>query len=269
MKELVKKLRDLTKASMNDCVLALKESENDFDKALDLIKIKGQNIVTGNKVAAEGLVVLKKNSNSLTLLEFSCQTDFVANSEDFKEFTNKVLSLFKDGDLDLSNQEYLDLQKDIQFKTKESCSLKRFKTLKSDGYLAHYIHTNNKVGCLVKFENKCDVADDIAMQIVAMNPLSVYKENLPEDVISKQKEIFLAQVKEMNKPESSWGKILDGKLNKWFSEVCLINQKLITNDSKTLKDVLSNNKIIDFVRFEVGEGVVVKSNYLEDVSKLL
>jgi|688.fasta_scaffold631314_1 elongation factor Ts len=265
MKELVKKLREVTKAGMQDCVNALKESQNDFDKAVDIIKIKGLNITSDNKVAAEGLVFIKVDKTKSTLFEFSCQTDFVANSEEFKAFATKAMDLF---DTESFQQDLDLLQQDIKFKTKESCSLKRFKSFDlKDNFVTGYVHNNNKIGVLVKSTNSVENMEDIAMQIAAMNPLAFSREDLSEEVINKQKNIFIEQAKFLNKPQAALDKIVEGKLNKWFAEVCLVDQKLLTN-GLLIKNLVKDSKL-EFVRFEVGEGLVNKTNYLEDISKLL
>ena len=312
--ELIKQLRAATQAPMGACKDALTEAEWDFDKAVDIVKVKGlqQTSKSEGKVAAEGVVVVRSSGTQATLVEINCQTDFVAKSEDFINFADGVslalyqLDLFTfDGNfdnvqIDLSynteqNQyettSVNEARKHLMSTTKENIVVRRWFRVEVTGdnrVVNTYLHNNSKVASAVSFEvsnpevlNSCEFqsfADDIAMQIVAMSSLVVSADKLPQDVLDRQTAIFEQQILELKKPAPAAAKILEGKIKKWQSEVCLLDQESVVVPKSTIKSLmdklaLSLNcdiKVLDFVRVQVGEGIEVEqANLVADVAQMM
>ena len=305
--ELIKQLRAATQAPMGACKDALTEAEWDFDKAVDIVKVKGlqQTSKSEGKVAAEGLVTVRSLPNQATLVEVNCQTDFVAKSPEFVFFANSLCEslldwdLFTfDGNFDNVSVEHQGFsvaanfaRKDIMSTTKENIVVRRWFRVEVTGdnrVVNTYLHNNSKVASAVSFEvsnpevlNSCEFqsfADDIAMQIVAMSPLVVSADKLPQDVLDRQTAIFEQQILELKKPAPAAAKILEGKIKKWQSEVCLLDQESVVVPKSTIKSLmdklaLSLNcdiKILDFVRVQVGEGIEVEqANLVADVAQMM
>jgi len=305
--ELIKQLRAATQAPMGACKDALTEAEWDFDKAVDIVKVKGlqQTSKSEGKVAAEGLVTVRSLPNQATLVEVNCQTDFVAKSPEFVFFANSLCEslldwdLFTfDGNFDNVSVEHQGFsvaanfaRKDIMSTTKENIVVRRWFRVEVTGdnrVVNTYLHNNSKVASAVSFEvsnpevlNSCEFqsfADDIAMQIVAMSPLVVSADKLPQDVLDRQTAIFEQQILELKKPAPAAAKILEGKIKKWQSEVCLLDQESVVVPKSTIKSLmdklaLSLNcdiKVLDFVRVQVGEGIEVEqANLVADVAQMM
>jgi elongation factor Ts len=299
----IKKLRELTNAGMSDCKNALAEANGDLDKAVDLIKVKGKLIAESrsSKVANEGLcqtcIVRKGDMTFGVLVEVNCQTDFVANSADFKSFVNNftvsatlATSLgtwtgtpekFIQTVIDFGHngEGHAKQLEDLMATTKEKVEVRRVQMYGAapNEVLGKYIHTNGKLGVLVKLEGEAtkevvELADNIAMHIAAMNPLAVASDSLNQEEVDRQNAIFEEQMKGDNKPPAIKSKILAGKLNKWYTEVCLLNQESVWEEKQTVEQVLakhSNVKVLSFTRFQVGEGIEKETvDFAEEVMKL-
>lgn len=297
--DMIKELRQLTQAGMKDCKDALEEANWELQKAIDLIKKKGQNIVSGRegKVAAEGRVCLGKvfNYNSVvySLIEINCQTDFVANSDEFKVFAEETaaalaVKTFKNEIFSI--EDFESARQEVVVTTKENVVVRRWwaeQVFDPKAKVFSYIHSNNKIGVLLTLlapteevansEQFTNLGNDLVMQVAAMNPSAVSVDRLSLDLVNRQKAIFEAQLKELNKPEASWAKILEGKMGKWHKEVCLLEQESVVESKKSVKDVIKNVStllggdisVVNFTRAQVGEGVeAVKSNLAEEVSKM-
>lgn len=273
--DLVKQLRLLTQAGINDCYEALRESNNDLDKAVDIIKTKGQNILSNidGKETSEGLVLVKSVSpKSVAMIEVNCQTDFVARNPDFKKFAEDVLDYFiNNKDLNLNDPNVVNMRTNIISKTKENCTVNRWKLFESldNQQTFSYVHSDNKLATMLTIQvsntNLLDseelksLGDNLCMQVASMNPLSLSIESLSSNVIERQKNIFEEQVKELNKAPLASSKIVKGKLNKWYKEVCLLEQDLVFDTKIVVKDFIKNisNKlncninVVDFVRFKI------------------
>lgn len=309
--ELLRELRELTAAGMKDCKDALEEANWDLSKAVDIVKTKGlQNVSrTAGKVAAEGRVVADLNASASkgTLIEVNCQTDFVAKNPDFIAFAAIAGCVLGSMDLhnfsgDLSKAELMidnkvdnleNVRKEIIASTKENVVVRRWLSLDVQGdnrKVFQYTHSNHKLAVLVAMEapdyfavsspDFKELADNVAMQIAAMNPLAVSRDKVPETEVERQKAIFETQLKELNKPEAAWPKIMEGKFNKWFTEVCLLDQEAVfatktsvstamDNVSKQLCGEAGKIKVLNFVRCQVGEGIEVeKTDLAAEVEKL-
>ena len=295
--ELIKELRALTQAGMKDCKDALEETNWDLQKAVDVIKIKGLSIADGRtgRVASEGRVDIAREANGTlaVMLEVNCQTDFVANSKDFTSFVhnakhelyNKATNnaLFAASDLETE-------RKAIVSTTKENIVVRRWWVEQAFDPMTKvfaYQHSNNKIGVLVTLRAASNEAanspefknlgEDLAMQIAAMNPLAISPDHILPTDLERQKSIFETQLKEENKPEKMWAKILEGKFRKWNVEVCLLEQESVIVPKTQVKQVIKNMeaklgevKVVNFIRCQVGEGLATeeKPSFREEVEKL-
>jgi elongation factor Ts len=274
--EQVKLLRDKTGAGMMDCKKALGESSGDMDKAIEYLRKKGAATAQkrADRVAKEGIIVTKvSNDNKLgIILEINCETDFVARGDDFVNFANLT------ADVVIKNQptsveQLLDMASadnkkisahlnDLMATIGEKLDVRRFIVLKTnDGLISAYTHLGSKIGVLVELSLDSDtykqIGRDFAMQVAAMNPQYVSREQVSIDVIQHELDIYRTQAKNEGKPEQVVEKIANGKLEKFYQEVCLTEQIFIKDSGKTVKDVLSeagnNLTLKKFERFHLGE----------------
>jgi elongation factor Ts len=301
---MVKELRERTQAGMADCKNALVEAQGDLDKAVEVILKKGivKAAARAGRVASEGEVRthVTADGKTGTIVEINCQTDFVSRGEEFRGFVGKVLEVAtkaKPG-ADLSAETYPgtsktveDVRKEMVAKTGENMVVRRWDRVeaKGAGGIVHaYIHMGGKNAALISAEAptadamKSDgfktFVDNCAMQIVAMRPLVVRKDEITPKQVDKQKEIYQAQLKEEGKPEQAWPKILEGKVAKWYTDVTLLGQDNVWDPGKGTIDKLRTElgkelggevKIHTFVRFELGEGIEKKVDDLAaEVAKM-
>jgi elongation factor Ts len=305
---MIKELRERTLAGMSDCKSALVEADGDLDKAVEIILKKGivKAASRAGKVAAEGEVRTLVEGKRGTIVEVNCQTDFVARGDDFKKFVGDVLSVASKlaPGADLGTQKYPGTSKTIDDVLKERVAqsgenhvIRRWDALeaKEPGGVVHsYIHMGGKLGVLVLVyapseEKTKDAAlmkfvDDVAMQIAAMNPMVVQKSDLSDKDIAKQREIYEAQMKQekaagtLKAPETAWPKIIDGKINKWLTEVTLLGQDSVVEPGNSIdkirtelgKKLGGEVRIQRFIRYAVGEGIEKKTDDLAaEVAKLV
>lgn len=283
----VKELREKTGAGMMDCKKALAESGGDMDTALE--NLRKQGLATAKKkstrAAADGTIgyYVDDDSSLGVLLEVNCETDFVTKTEDFQNFVAKLTEVVREknpGDMDAlmscpyDSSTVKDAQTAIVAKIGENIGARRFARWESGGAaqkLAQYIHAGNKIGVMVRFddpENKLDItlAREVAMHVAAMHPSYVKADDIPAAEMEKEKEIMMAQMGEINKPPEVMEKIVQGKLAKYAKEVCL-NDQLFVRDpegkatvSGALKKIDDKIKVVEFVRFQVGEGIEKKKD---------
>ena len=274
----VNELRKKTGAGMMDCKKALTEANGDFEKAIEILRKKGASVAAkrAEKSANEGTIKTKVSDNGTTgiIAEVNCETDFVANSDDFVNFTDEVLQTIdskRPANLqELLNDEGLkNKMTDLLGKVGEKIELSRFAIEKAeDGIVVDYVHLGSKLGVLVRFDNAgkaandlAEMGKDIAMQVAAMNPICVNREEVPQDVINKEIEIYKEVSRKEGKPENILDKIAQGKLNKYYQENCLIEQAFIKDNSKSVGDLLKEfnskhgtNAVIKlFHRFHLGD----------------
>jgi elongation factor Ts len=267
----VKRLRDLTGAGMMDCKKALEESGGDLDKAVEILRIKGAKDVgkRAGRTAANGLVA----HSGKALLELNCETDFVAKSADFVNFAQNLVahgerSGVKDAAGLLSStlpdgRPVADALQDLSAKIGEKLVLNRFAVL--DGPVAVYMHRKSpdlppQVGVAVQYSGKSDEAAEsdargVAMQIAAMRPKYVSREEVPADVVATERRIAEETAREEGKPEASLPKIVEGRVNGFFKDFVLVEQASVADNKKTVKQVLAEAgiEVKRFVRFEVGQ----------------
>jgi elongation factor Ts len=267
----VKKLRDLTGAGMMDAKKALDEAEGDFDKAVEVLRIKGAKDVgkRAGRTAANGLVAHAGKA----LLELNCETDFVAKNADFVALAQRLVehgdqakvataeallsSTLDDG------QTVADAVQDLSAKIGEKLVLNRFGVL--DGTVAVYLHRKSQdlppaVGVLVEYTGKSDEAGDadargVAMQIAAMRPKYLTREEVPADVVESERRIAEQTAREEGKPEAAMPKIVDGRVNAFFKDFVLLEQASVADNKKSVKQVLGEAgiEVTRFLRFEVGQ----------------
>lgn len=271
--KLVKELRERTGAGMMDCKNALVETDGNLDAAVDLLREKGiaKAAKKAGKVAAEGGVLIKSDANQATLTELNCQTDFVAISEPFKNlhvkltdaiFASKANNVEEAKASDVDGKNVDETLVEAVATIGENLQLRRisFMEKNDDEVFGTYVHANSKVGTLVKVKGSDEeFAKGVAMHVAAINPQFVDGSDVPAEVVAKEKAIFEAEVKETmaDKPEKVIENIIKGKVAKFLKEICLLDQKFVIDDSKTVKQAAKDAgcEVVEFVRFEVGEGI--------------
>ncbi len=284
----VKNLREMTGAGMLDCKNALTETNGDFDKAIEVLREKGvaKAAKKASRIAAEGAVGAKVSGNVGVLVEINCESDFVSKGEKFQAIVNNIADVIlkqKPADVEALNSCEINGVTVSEYMTEqtmvigEKLSIRRFVLFETAGKIETYIHMGGKVGVMVEacpFNGGEDILHDVALQIAAAKPAYLNKEEVPTEELEKEKEILLAQMqndeKNANKPKEILEKIVLGKIGKFYTENCLLNQLFVKDDSKTIEEVVGNNfKIARFVRFEMGEGLEKKNeNFAEEVAKM-
>jgi len=277
----VNELRQKTGAGMMDCKKALTESDGDFEKAIEILRKKGASVASkrAEKSANEGMVITKLSDDckKASIIELNCETDFVAKSSDFVNLAKEVVeATFKSEANDAkqlleSEKSLNDKLVDVMGKVGEKIEVSRVLTDKAETALfVDYIHMGSKLGVLVKFDNVAskndelvDLGKNIAMQVAAMNPICVYREEVPTTTIEKEIDIYKELARKEGKPENILEKIATGKLNKFYAENCLFEQSYIkdSTSSKTIANLIEdynkkNNsqvKINMFKRFHLGD----------------
>ena len=280
--QMVKELRERTGAGMMECKKALVEAGGDMNKAIDTMRKAGQAKADkkSSRVAAEGVIKLVvRDKKVANMLEVNCETDFVAKDKNFLEFAETIskssLENFN-GDISEFIQSKLPSGKTIEeerlelvSKIGENIKIRRVHSVNiENGFIGHYMH-GTKICVVVVLENEDEsLAKDICMHIAAMKPLAKDETGISQAVLDKEKEIFKAQAKDSGKPENILEKMVEGKINKYISEVTLLNQKFVKDNEINIQTLLknNNNNIISFFRMEVGEGIEKKDeNFADEV----
>jgi elongation factor Ts len=272
-------LRKKTGAGMMDCKKALIEADGDMEKAVEILRKKGAAVAAkrAEKSANEGLIVTKVSEDKKRgcIVEVNCETDFVAKSDQFITLANDVINTVYEKqpasveELLTENKSLQDKVTEVLGKVGEKIEISRIASEEvKDGILVDYIHMGSKLGVLVKFDKVINGADelyalgkDIAMQVAAMNPISVSRDEIPKETIEKEIEIYKELAIKEGKPEQVLDKIANGKLNKFYQENCLLEQTFIKDNSKTVSDLIkdfntehnSQVKIDLFHRYHLGD----------------
>ena len=281
---MVKELREQTGAGMLDCKKALTETNGNMEEAITWLREKGISKAAKKqtRIAAEGLATAKISGNDAVLVEVNSETDFVAKNPEFVSLVDSIANVILDKK-PASMEEAMKLELDgtsieeaIVNKTAtigEKLSFRRFELVeKTDNQVfGTYSHMGGKIVTLALLEgNDTEVAKDIAMQIAAMRPLYLDRESVPEERIQKEREILTEQAENEGLDSNKLPMIVNGRLNKFFEEICLVDQGFVKeNKMKVSKYVESKNmKILSFVRYEVGEGMEKKEeNFADEVAK--
>ena len=269
---LVKELREITGAGMMDCKKALVECEGDKDKAIDYLREKGiaKAAKKAGRIASEGVVAAASNGSTACIVEVNSETDFVAKNENFQNLVKKIaehIVATKPADMDALNASELDGKTVADVMTEavasigEKLSLRRFEVYTSeDGKLATYIHMGGKIGVIVELSGGADeLGKDVAMQIAAAKPQCISRADVDTDALAHEREVLRKQALEEGKPEKIVEKMVDGRINKYYKEVCLVEQEFVKDSDKTIKDILGGVEVRRFARFEMGEGLEKKN----------
>lgn len=279
----VKELREKTGAGMMDCKKALEEANGDFEKAVELLRKKGASVAAkrAERTANEGIVLTRVFNNGKTgsILEVNCETDFVAKSDDFVNFTNFVMDVVVNNK-PASVSSLMEMSKDgkkiadelnaIIGRIGEKIEVSRFAIDNtSNGEIVDYVHAGSKLGVLIEAENVPSdktntfepVLKDIAMQVAAMRPLSIYRDEVDKTLIEKEVEIYKELARKEGKPEQILEKIALGKLNKFYEENCLLEQAFVKDNTKKIGGLIeefnktnsAQVKLIKFRRFHLSD----------------
>ena len=289
----VKELREKTGCGMMDCKKALTESDGDMEKAMELLREKGLAAATkkAGRIAAEGIVSSYTSDDASVgaIIAVNSETDFVGKNADFKAFVGalaKIVAENNPADLEALNALKFDDTKTVEEELREkiltigeNMKIRRF--ARFEGNVVTYIHGEGRIGVMVKVEGDLtddakSAAKDAAMQIAAMNPLYLDKTTVPAEDLEKEKHIILAQMKEdpknAGKPENILEKMLTGKVNKFYELNCLNQQEFVKDSNYKVEKYLAEKgiKLVDFVRFEKGEGLEKKEeNFADEVASMM
>ncbi|MFK5969112.1 MAG: translation elongation factor Ts [Candidatus Marithrix sp.] len=280
---LVKELRERTGAGMMECKKSLTESNGDIETAIEAMRKSGQAKADkkAGRIAAEGAIVIQQDDDNAVMVEVNSETDFVSKGDDFKDFCNAVAATVltaKPTDLETlltvnlhgSEKTVEKSRQDLIAKIGENINVRRFAIAnKSGDNVGAYLH-GIRIGVLANIQGggNSDLAKDIAMHIAASRPLCISPEQVPADIIAKEKDIYIAQANDSGKPANIVEKMVEGKLNKFLRGVTLLGQPFIKDTDKTIEKLLkeADATIVSFERFEVGEGIEKKTdNFVDEV----
>ncbi len=284
---LVKELREKTGAGMMDCKKVLTETDGDMEKATELLRERGiaKAAKKSGRVAAEGLVeaVISEDGKTGAIIEVNSETDFVAKNEEFKTFVENVANqVLKTNPKDVEEllaqpamfEEGKTVQESLVGKIAtigENLTIRRFARFESEGLVEKYIHGDGKIAVLVNMKKgDSTVAKDICMQIAAARPEYVRREEVPEERVAKEMEILKVQTMNEGKPEAIAEKIVQGRIGKFYEEICLVDQAFVKDPNMKISELLKQKdaEVAEFARFEKGEGIEKKEeNFAEEVMK--
>ena len=284
----VKDLREKTGAGMMDCKKVLTETDGDLEKATELLRERGiaKAAKKSGRIAAEGVVeaYVSEDGKVGAVVEVNSETDFVAKNEEFKQFVmdvakqivknnpKSVEDLLAEPSISVEGKTVNEVLIDKIAKIGENMTVRRFARFETtNGLIEKYINGDGKIAVLVNMENgNKELAKDICMQIAAARPEYVSREQVPAERLEKEKEILKAQTMNEGKPEAIAEKIVMGRINKFYEEVCLVDQEFVKDSSMKVSQVLKDAKVVEFARFEKGEGIEKKEeNFAEEVMKQL
>ena len=295
----VQSLREKTGCGMMDCKKALVETDGNIDAAIDFLREKGlaQAAKKADRIAAEGTVYAAVIDGVGVVVEINAETDFVANSDGFKALAARVAGIVakqNPADVDAllacaeDGMTVADMVQELFLAVRENIKVRRF--ARYEGAVTTYVHAGGKIGVMVNFDTDADTANadfvamgkNVAMQIAAMNPAYLDEASVPAEVIEKEKEILVAQMKEdpkmAGKPDAVLAKIVEGKIGKYYKENCLVEQQYVIDGDltvgkyieKTAKELGANVKVTEYVRFEKGEGIEKRQdNFADEVAGMI
>ena len=285
---MVRDLREKTGAGMMDCKKALTETDGDMEKAIEYLREKGitKAAKKSDRIAAEGLVLayVSEDGKVGAAVEVNSETDFVAKNEEFKSFVETVAkqvainnpadveALLAEESIEEAGKKVSEVLIEKVAKIGENLSIRRFVRFETtDGLVEKYIHGDGKIAVLVNMKNAdTELAKDICMQIAAAKPEFLNEQDVPAERLNKEMEILKAQAMNEGKPEEIAEKIVKGRVGKFYSEICLVDQEFVKNPDMKVKDLLKSKgaEIIEFARLEKGEGIEKKEeNFAEEVMK--
>lgn len=278
--QMVKDLREKTGAGMGDCKKALVENDGNMESAIEFLRKKGAASAAkrADRAAKEGNIIANTSDDGkiAAIVEVNCETDFVAKNAEFEEYVNTVTNALLNNEaadldallaLSVGDDTINGLHNGILAKFSEKIEIRRFERLKSDGFISSYVHAGNKLAVVVEisFANPSDnsktMLRDIAMQIAAMNPQFISRDEVSSETMDKEKEIYRQVAIDEGKPADIADRIANGKLEKFFQESCLLEQTFVKDSTKTVKDIVkeiskdcgTEVKIVKFLRYFLGE----------------
>lgn len=270
---LVKELRERTGAGMMECKKALTETQGDIDIAIENMRKAGlaKADKKAGRVAAEGCIAMEVSDDTASMVEINCETDFVANGDDFSTFASGIAKLILDGqpaDVEALNEMQLadgktadTARRELVAKVGENISVRRYEFMKTQGnHIGAYAH-GTRIGVLVEMRGGNPVlAKDIAMHVAASKPLCVKPEDVSAELLDKEREIIRAQSAESGKPAAIVEKMVEGRIRKYLAEVTLLGQPFVKDPDLTVEKLLAQAgaQVLRFTRFEVGEGIEKK-----------
>lgn len=282
--QMVKELREKTGAGMMDCKKALTETDGDMDKAIDYLREKGiaKAAKKGDRIAAEGLTSIEVKGNEAVILEVNSETDFVAKNEGFQTLVKDLAAYLlanKPASLEEALEQKMDNGSTVAehinsaiAKIGEKLSLRRFEvvTKGDDEAFGAYLHAGGRIGVLAVLAGTtdADVAKDVAMHIAAVNPKYISRDQVSAEETEREREVLTGQALNEGKPENIVAKMVEGRLGKFFEDICLLDQSFVKNpDLKVRQFVESKGATVkSFVRYEVGEGIEKRQdNFAEEV----
>ncbi|MGM0507912.1 MAG: translation elongation factor Ts [Fusobacteriota bacterium] len=286
--KLIKELRGKTGAGMLNCKKALVETDGNIDEAMEYLRKKG--IASADKksgrVAAEGIILdaVSEDKKKGVILEFNSETDFVAKEKSFTEFVQKVADHILENDFETVEEleasemgdKTVELQvKELIAKIGENLNIRRFKKVEAeDGFVSTYIHLGGKIGVIMETKGEVTddnevVAKDVAMHVAAMSPKFLDKDNVDPKEVEKEKELYKEEMRNSGKPEHILDKIVEGKMKKYYSENCLLEQEFVKDSDLTVSEYIDGKvDIINYTKFTLGEGIEKKEeNFADEVKK--
>ena len=285
---MVKDLREKTGAGMMDCKKVLTETDGDMEKAIELLRERGiaKAAKKSDRIAAEGLVLgyVSDDQKVGAVVEVNSETDFVAQNDEFRNFVESVAkqiviknpadveSLLDQESIDETGKKVSEVLIDKTAKIGEKLSIRRFTRYETtEGLIEKYIHGDGKIAVLVNLKGgDSNLAKDICMQIAAARPEYLNREAVPQERLDKEMEILKVQAMNEGKPEAIAEKIVQGRVGKFYSEICLVEQEFVKNPDIKVKELLQQNnaEVVEFARLEKGEGIEKKEeNFAEEVMK--
>ena len=285
--ELVKDLREKTGAGMMDCKKVLTETDGDMDKAIELLRERGiaKAAKKSDRIAAEGLVAAYVSADKKVgaLVEVNAETDFVAKNADFRSFVADVVEqvatknpanldeLLSQESIKVAGKTVKDVLTDKIATIGENMSIRRFVRFESNGLVESYIHGDGKIGVLVDLgKGESEVAKDVCMQVAAAKPEYLNRAAVPQEEVAKEMEILKAQAMNEGKPAEIAEKMVQGRIGKFYGEICLLEQPFVKNPDQKVQDMVSAKgaEVEKFARFEKGEGLEKREeNFAEEVMK--
>lgn len=280
--QLVKELRQKTGAGMMDCKKALTETDGDIDKAIDLLREKGiaKAAKKADRIAAEGLTLIKTDGNTGVILEVNSETDFVAKNEGFQSLLNELadhLLAAKPATIEEAHASKMENGSTVEehitsaiAKIGEKITLRRFSVITKEDNAAFgsYLHMGGRIGVLAVLNGTTDeeLARDITMHVAAVNPKYISRDQVSEEEANREREVLTQQALQEGKPENIVAKMVEGRLNKFFEEICLLDQAFVKNPDEKVKQVVAakNASIQTYVRYEVGEGIEKRQDNFAD-----
>lgn len=271
---MVKELREITGAGMMDCKKALAATDGDKEKAIDFLREKGiaKAEKKAGRIASEGVVAayVSDDAKLAAVVEVNCETDFVANTDNFHAMVEKIAKHIAEAnpaDMDALNESVLDGKSVAEFVTEavasigEKISIRRFERYAcEDGLIASYIHMGGKIGVIVELTGgTAEQGKDVAMQVAAAKPSCVDRSSVDQKDLDHEREVLRKQALEEGKPEKIVEKMVDGRINKYYKEVCLIEQPFIKDPDQTVQNILGDVKVRRFASYQLGEGLEKRS----------